>query len=118
MSKIAIILYSDTDTYEAMGRVSNAFVLALEAIEQQDDLKIIFEGAATKWIAELENESHKMHQLYLAIKPHITGVCDFCAGAFGVKSSVEKSGIPLLSEYKQHPSIRNLITEGYHLITF
>lgn len=118
MKKIAVIIFADTDTIEAMGRVSNAFMLIQEAAENKDDLKLIFEGAGAKWIKELENEGHKLHQLYKSIKPHITGVCSYCAQAFGAKSSVEQAGIKLISEYKQHPSIRNLVAENYEVITF
>lgn len=117
MAKIAIVIFADTDSAEALGKVSNAFMLALEAAENNDDLKIIFEGAGTKWIGELEKEDHKMHQLYSGVKDKITGVCDFCAQAFGVKSKVEKAGVPLLSEYKKHPSLRGLFAEGYSVIS-
>lgn len=116
-TKIAIVVFADTDTVEALGKVSNAFMLALEAVENGDDLKIIFEGAGTKWIGELEKEDHKMHQLYSGLKDKITGVCDFCAQAFGVKNQVEKSGLPLLSEYKKHPSLRSLFADGYNVVT-
>ncbi|HAL64242.1 MAG: hypothetical protein XD81_1148 [Bacteroidetes bacterium 38_7] len=116
MSKIAIVVFSDTNTVEALGKVSNAFTLANEAIEAGDELKIIFEGAGTKWIGELEKEDHKLHGLYKSLKDRITGVCSFCATAFGVKSQVEKAGIKLLSEYKDHPSLRNLVVEGFEII--
>ncbi|MDP2237916.1 MAG: hypothetical protein Q8J88_15910 [Bacteroidales bacterium] len=118
MTKIAIVIFSDTETMEALGKVSNAFMLALESIENKDDLKIIFEGAGTKWIGVLEDEKHKMHPLYKMVKPYISGVCAFCANSFGVKSQVEKAGIELLSEFKQHPSLRNLVIEGYEIISF
>jgi hypothetical protein len=118
MTKIAIIVFSDTDTMEALGKVSNAFLLALEAIENGDELKIIFEGAGTKWIGEMEKEDHKLHQLYSGLKDKITGACSFCAKAFGVKSEVEKADIPLLSDFKDHPSIRSLVVEGFQIISF
>jgi hypothetical protein len=118
MAKIAIVIYADTDTVEALGKVSNAFMLALEAVENGDDLKIIFEGAGTKWIGELEKENHKLHELYSGLKDKITGVCDYCSQAFGVKSKVEKAGVPLLSEFKKHPSLRSLFAEGYSVINF
>lgn len=35
MTKIAIVVLSDTDTIKPLGKVSNAFVLALEAIEKR-----------------------------------------------------------------------------------
>ncbi|HAM99202.1 MAG TPA: hypothetical protein DCQ26_11400 [Marinilabiliales bacterium] len=118
MTKIAIVVFSDTNTVEALGKVSNAFMLASEAIENKIDLKIIFEGAGTKWIGELEKEDNKLHKLYLGLKPNITGVCTFCANAFGVKTEVEKAKITLLSEYKDHPSLLNLFTEGYQVLNF
>lgn len=117
-SKIAIVVFSDTNTAEALGKVSNAFVLAQEAIDSGDDLRFIFEGAATKWIGEMENDSHKLHELYKKLKGAITGACAFCAKAYGVKNQIEKAGVPLLSEYKDHPSIRRLVVEGYTIISF
>ena len=48
----------------------------------------------------------------------ITGVCDYCAQAFGVKTKVEKVGVPLLSEFKKHPSLRSLFAEGYSVVNF
>lgn len=118
MAKIGIIVFSDTESIEALGKVSNAFMLASEALENDDDLIFIFEGAGTKWIGELEKEDHKLNGLYKKLKDKITGACSFCAGAFGVKNQVEKSGIPLLSEYKDHPSLRNLVAEGYSIVSF
>jgi len=118
MTKIAIVVFSDTETVEALGKVSNAFMLASEAVDHGDDLKFIFEGAGTKWIGELEKEDNKFHGLYKNLKGHITGACSFCAQAFGVKSQVEESGIPLISEYKDHPSLRKLFAEGYQVVTF
>lgn len=118
MSKIAIIILSDTNTMEAMGKVSNAFMMASEAVEMGDELKIIFEGTGSKWIAELEKEDHKLHPLYKGIKEHITGVCSYCAQVFGAKKQVEDAGLKLISEYKQHPSLRKLVHEGFEIVTF
>jgi len=118
MAKIAIVVFSDTDTMESLGKVSNAFVLAMEAIENGDELKIIFEGAGTKWIGQLEKADHRMHEMYLGLKDSITGVCSYCASAFGVKNEVEKAGISLIGEYKGHPSLRNLVVDGYSVLIF
>lgn len=70
------------------------------------------------WIGELEKEDHKIYALYASLKDKITGVCDYCALSFGVKNKVEKAGLPLLSEYKKHPSLRTLFAEGYSVINF
>lgn len=92
--------------------------MALEAIENGDELKIIFEGAGTKSIGEMEKEDHKLHTLYLSIKNNLTGACSYCAKAFGVKNEVEKAGITLLSDFKDHPSLRSLVVDGYQIISF
>ncbi len=118
MAKIAIMIFSDTDSAEAMGKLSGAFVLAEEAIESGDELRIIFQGAGARWIGELEIPDHKLHIAYQQLKPHISGVCAFCAEAFGVSSQVEKAGVGLLSEYKNHPSLRKLIADGFQIIIF
>ncbi len=118
MSKIAIIILSDTNTIEAMGKVSNAFMMASEAIEMGDELKIIFEGAGSKWISQLETEDHRLHTLYKEIKEHVTGVCSYCAQVFGATKQVENAGLKLISEYKQHPSLRQLVHDGFEVITF
>ncbi len=34
------------------------------------------------------------------------------------KDQVQASGIALLEEYEQHPSIRKLVSEGYEVVTF
>jgi hypothetical protein len=118
MTKIAIIVLSDTNTIEGMGKVSNAFMLANEIIENGDELRIIFEGAGAKWIGELEKEDYKLHEMYKGIKSHITGVCMFCAQVFGVKNEINKAGLTLLDEYNSHPSLRKLFVEGFQVITF
>lgn len=118
MAKIAVIVSSDTVTVEAIGKVSNALLLATEAAEQGDELKFIFEGAGTKWIGELEKPEHKMHPGYAAIKDRITGACQYCSHAFGVANQVKQANLPFIAEYKDHPSIRTLVQEGYEVITY
>lgn len=118
MAKVAIVVFSDIENPEALGKLLNAFLLADESVENGDDLKIIFDGAGSKWIGDLEKKDHKLNSLYLDLKDEITGVCKFCSEAFGVKSQVEKAGVKFIDEYKSHPSLRNLITEGYSVLIF
>lgn len=61
MTKIAIVVFSDTTSIEAMGKVSNGQMLALESIEIGDDLKIIFEGAGTKKLSDYYSLNFKMN---------------------------------------------------------
>ena len=116
MVKVAVLVYTDTDTLEDMGRVMNALETAKEFKENGDEIRLIFDGAGTQWIPELEAESHRLHQLYRTVKDDIQ-VCDYCADEFHVADVVADHGVEILAEYDGHPSIRSLVLEGYEVIT-
>lgn len=118
MEKVAIVILAGSESHESLGRIVNAFELAKELQEHNDEVKVIFDGAGSEWIPELENEDHDAHPLYMAVKDNIHGVCIFCAKAFGVFKEVKESDIELLDEYEQHPSLRNFIVDGYQVVTF
>lgn len=48
----------------------------------------------------------------------LAGVCQFCAGVFGVTDAALECKLHLLSEYDGHPSFRQLLADGYRVITF
>lgn len=118
MAKVAIVVLADTETHEGLGRVVNALEAVKEFKEAKDDVQLIFDGAGPKWIPELSKPDHKIHGLYEAVKDRITGACEFCAGAFGVKDKVLACGIKLTGEFEGHPSFKKLISQGYQVITF
>jgi hypothetical protein len=98
--------------------VVNALTTAKEFKEAGDESVVIFDGAGTKWIAELSREDHKYHALFEDVRDVVAGACPYCAGAYGVKEQVEQTGVPLLDEYEGHPSVRSLVNDGYEVVTF
>ena len=118
MAKVAMGVLADTDTHEGLGRVVNALEAVKEFKDADDEIQLIFDGAGPKWIVELEKPDHKLHGLYLAVKDRISGACEFCAGAFGVKENIVACGVKLAGEYDGHPSFKKLVTQGYQIITF
>ncbi|MFH5833306.1 hypothetical protein [Halalkalibaculum sp. DA384] len=118
MNKVAVVVLAGTESHESLGRVVNALELAKELQEHDDEVTIVFDGAGTEWIPELENEEHDAHPLYNAVKGNIHGACRFCAKAFGVFKEIKETDIDLLDEYDQHPSLRNFIVDGYEVVTF
>jgi hypothetical protein len=118
MHKIAIIVLAGTETHEGLGRVVNAMIAAREFLEGGDTVQLIFDGAGTEWIKELQNTNHKYHSLYQALKANITGACAHCSKAFNVNSEVHEAQIMLMNEFEGHPSFRKLINDGYQIITF
>ncbi|MDX1638601.1 MAG: DsrE family protein [Balneolaceae bacterium] len=118
MIKIGIVVLTDTETHESLGRVVNAMEFAKELQDHGDEVKIIFDGAGTKWIPELDDENHDANPLYKAVKGSIHGACKYCSKAFGVFREIRETDVDLLDEYDQHPSLRNLVVEGYRVVTF
>ncbi len=96
----------------------NALTTVREFKEADDEVKLIFDGAGTKWVAELAKPENRMHGLFEGVKDKVAGVCAFCADAFGAKDAALAAGIPLLDEYAHHPSVRRLVADGYEVITF
>lgn len=116
--KAAIVVLADTETHEGMGRVANALEAVKEFQERDDDVKLIFDGAGVKWPIALSAPDHKLHGLYQSVAGRVAGVCKFCAGAFGVTDAALECKLPLLGEYDGHPSFRQLLADGYRVITF
>ena len=82
-------------------------------------MQLIFDGGGTKWIEEFSKE-HKMTPLPQSLKSSgvIAGVCDYCDTSFGEeKDLLKKEELPLIDEYKGHPSIARLFADGYQTIT-
>lgn len=118
MAKIGVVVFADTESHADLGRVFNALETVKESKQHDDDVKFIFDGAGTKWLTELNDEDHDAHPVYRQVADELTGACEFCAKAFGVKEELVELGIPLLDEFEQHPSLRSLAADGYQIITF
>jgi len=118
MAKAASIVFADTDSPEGLGRVVNALTTAKEFKEAGDDALVIFDGAGTKWVAELSREDHKYHALFEDIRDAVGDACSYCAGADGVKDQLKRIGMELLEEYGGHPSVRSVVNGGYAVVTF
>lgn len=118
MAKIGVVVLADTESHADLGRAFNALETVKESKEHGDDIQFIFDGAGTRWLVELSREDHNAHPVYEQVKDQLTGACDFCAKAFGVKKELVDLGVPLLDEYEKHPSLRRLAADGYEVITF
>jgi hypothetical protein len=118
MTKAAVVILAGTESHADVGRLVNGLEAAKEfANADGDEVELIFDGAGTQWIPELEDEDSDYHELYRAVRDE-TSVCDFCAGAFGVEDAVADAGVVTLDDHDGHPSIRSLVGDEYEVITF
>lgn len=112
------MILAGTDGHANLGRLVNGLETAKEFARNDDDeLELIFDGAGTQWIPELEDESSDYHDLYAAVKDEASA-CDYCSGAFGVDEAVQDAGVVQLDDHDGHPSIRSLVDDDYEIITF
>ena len=118
MAKACVVLLADTDTHEAMGRMANALTCAKDFVDAGDAAVLIFDGAGTKWVPELDAQDHRYHRIYAELQDHIAGACSYCAKEFGVKEKIESSPVKLLSEYHDHPRLHAYVSDGYQVLTF
>ena len=121
MSKTAVVILSDpkTGSEEALGRVFNALAVAYDFKTAGKEVKILFQGAGTRWAAELQKEDHPVNKLYKAVEDKIEGISCGCADVFGASPS----GFDLITDNKVPgttglPSFVQLQKDGYSVITF
>ncbi len=91
MIKACFPLLADIDTHEAMGRMANALPSAREFVEAGEEAVVIFDGAGTKRVPELESEEHRYQRVYAELRGHILGACSYCAEVSGEAGEVHRS---------------------------
>lgn len=118
MANVAVVILAGTDGHTNAGRLVNALETAREFAETEgDDVELIFDGAGTQWIPELEDEENDYHELYRAVRDDAS-VCTFCSGAFGVEGAVADAGVVTPDDHDGHPSIRSRVDDGDEVITY
>lgn len=123
--QLAVIILSDpkSGSEEALGRVFNALAVAHAGMQAGDEVEVVFNGAGTRWPAELSEVSHPAHAVYNAVREVVKGASCGCAAAFGATKDVEACGVPLLksSELPGTPGlsdIRGYVAAGWQTLVF
>jgi hypothetical protein len=123
--KAAILIHSDpkSGTEEALGRVFNALAVAHDLKQKNEEVRVMFIGTGTRWLAELSKADHPVHGLFEGVKDKIDGASSACAAAFGATEDVENAGFELLTGNDLPgttglPSVADLMTEGYQVLVY
>lgn len=123
--KTAIVILSDPNngTEESAGRAFNALAAAYDFKKQGEDVRILFQGAGTRWVGELTKTEHPFHTLFETVKDKVAGVSCACATVFGATESVEQAGFELVKGNPVPgttglPSLLELTREGYTVLNF
>jgi len=122
--KTAIVILSDPRTgEEALGRAFNALAVALDYKRHGDEVKILFQGTGTRWIAELSKADNPLNGLFEAVKETIAGASPGCAAFFGATEEIERSAFDFIGDNEVPgtaglPSLHRLASAGYDVLTF
>ena len=114
-----IILQAGTESHEGLARALHALMYSAELVETGHKVVLIFDGAGTEWARALRDPEHRLHARYqkLAGLGVVEEICDYCAGAFGVKGELIGFGaVPLVGSYRGHPRIAQWLDAGYTVI--
>jgi hypothetical protein len=118
MTKAAIVILTGTESHADLGRLVNGLETAKEFAEAEgDEVAVVFDGAGTQWVPELEDPESDQHDLYRAVRDD-AAVCDYCSRAFDVEDAVKDAGVVRLDDHDGHPSIRSFVEDGYEVVTF
>jgi hypothetical protein len=123
--KAAVIVLSDpkSGSEEALGRLFNALATTWEFKQRGDDVRLLFQGAGTRWAGELVKDGHPARELYRAVADRVEGVSCGCADVFGAAAAADAAGLQRLSANAVPgtsglPSLRQLVADGYEVLTF
>ncbi len=121
MNKVAIVVLSDpkSGTDEALGRVFNALASAYDYKQANQDDKIVFQGAGTRWPKELQKADHPANELYKSLEANVEGISCGCADVFGADPAgldlIKDSPVPGTSGVT---SFAKLEQDGYRVLNF
>lgn len=117
MNRIAVVIYSKL---EGAGKsaVYRALMFVDELRRAGDDVALVFDGAGTTALAEMQVPGHDLHHTWQKAAPALRGACRYCAKSYGVLDALEAAQVPMLGDDRGHASLRNLLLEGRQIITF
>lgn len=115
MKKIALLAYNGELTCFA-----HVMLYALDFDKKGYEVKVIIEGAATSLIGDLARPDAPFAQLYsqLLDKQLLSCICKACSQKMGTLKEAERQGLAVVGDMQGHPSIENLVSDGFRILSF
>ncbi len=114
--RVGIVIYEDAS--RDLARAYRGLLTARELLDAGDDVVVVYDGSGVDTLAAASVADHRLHPLVEGLRSNTRGACGFCARAHGVEETLSAAGWALLSDYKGHASVRDLLVEGYQILSF
>ena len=114
--RVGIVIFEDAA--RDLARAYRGLLTAKEFLDAGDDVVVVYDGSGVDTLAAAAAADHRLHPLVEGLREITRGACGFCARAHGVEEEITAAGWTLLTDYKGHASIRDLVVEGYLILAF
>lgn len=115
-NKVAIVIYATLEN--DMAKVYRALGTAQEFVEAGDDTTIVFDGSGVEALAAMSSTDNDLNGMLESLRPVVGGACGFCVKSHGVEEAVANANWAMLDDHNGHASIRQLVVDGYTVLTF
>jgi predicted peroxiredoxin len=114
--KVAVVIFENEQNDFA--NAYRGLLTATEFMEAGDEVTVLYDGSGVDTLAAASASDHKLNPLVEKLRPVTRGACAFCVSAHGVEEPIKAGDWPLLTEYKNHASLRHILLEGYQVLSF
>jgi predicted peroxiredoxin len=114
--KVAVVIFEPITS--DLARAYRGLKTALELQTAGDDVVVMFDGSGVETLAAISDPTSTLNPLAVALTQNIIGACEFCARSHKVIDAIRDAGWPLLADNDGEASIRNLMIEGYQILSF
>ncbi|HJV21134.1 MAG TPA: DsrE family protein, partial [Holophagaceae bacterium] len=100
-----------------------ALILTSDLKQRGEEVALVFQGAGTRWAAEVTKADHPMNPLFRSVEDRVAGVCGACATAYNTLKEAKASGLPVVGDLPVPGigcviSLGDYITKGYQVVLF
>jgi hypothetical protein len=93
-----VVLADPRGGEDALGRLFNALAATYDFKQRNADVRILFQGAGTRWAGVVTNPEHPAYGLYKAVEDKVAGVSSGCADVFGARDEAERHDFAFINE--------------------
>lgn len=93
-----VVLADPRGGEDALGRLFNALAATYDLKGRNSEVRLLFQGAGTRWSGVVTDPGHPAHALYRAVEDKVLGVSSGCSDFFGARDDAEGHGFAFVGD--------------------